>query len=65
LTVETTPLCRLVTHVRQVGQVLVPGVDLGETGPLSQGVQEYRQALRILDIHSIKMHRKRPRGGFT
>ena len=35
---------------------------LGETGLLSQGVQEGRQALRILHIHSMEVHRKRPRG---
>ena len=29
------------------------GQNLGETGPLSQGVQEGRQALRILHIHAL------------
>ena len=36
---------------------------LGETGPLSQGVQEGRQALRTRHhIHGMEVHRKRPRG---
>jgi hypothetical protein len=36
--------------------------DLGETGPLSQGVHEGRQALRTLHMHGVELHRKRPRG---
>ena len=38
---------------------------LEETGPLSQGVQEGRQALRILvlhGVHGMEVHRKKPRG---
>jgi hypothetical protein len=36
--------------------------DLGETGPLSQGVQVGRKALRIHHIHGMKVRKKRPRG---
>jgi hypothetical protein len=40
--------------------------DLGETRPLSQGVQAGSKALRIRHIHGVKMRkevrRKRPRG---
>jgi hypothetical protein len=35
---------------------------LGATGPLSQRVQEGRQALRILHIHGMEARRKRRRG---
>jgi hypothetical protein len=35
---------------------------LGEAGSLSQGVQEGRQALRMLNIHGVEVHGKRPRG---
>jgi hypothetical protein len=38
------------------------GVDLGETGPLSQGVQEGRKALRISHIYGMEVRKKRPRG---
>jgi hypothetical protein len=38
------------------------GVDLGETLPLSQGVQGDGKALGILHIHGVEMRRKRPRG---
>jgi hypothetical protein len=34
----------------------------GETGSLSQGVQEGRKALSILHIHGMETCRKRPRG---
>ena len=34
---------------------------LGETGPLSQGVQEGRKALRILHIHGMEVRKKKPR----
>jgi hypothetical protein len=34
----------------------------GGTGPLSQGVQEGRQAPRNLHIHAVEVHRQRPRG---
>ena len=34
----------------------------GETGPLSQGVQAGRQALRMRHIHGVEVRRKRPRG---
>jgi hypothetical protein len=49
----------------------VPGVadrllDLGETGPLSQGVQAGRKALRLRHIDGMevrkKVRKKRPRG---
>ena len=35
---------------------------LGETGPLSQGVQARRKALRIRYINSMEVRKKRPRG---
>jgi hypothetical protein len=35
---------------------------LGETGPLSQGVQEGRKALRIRHINGMEVRKKRPRG---
>ena len=38
------------------------GADLGETGPLSQGVQAGRTALRIRHIHGVEVRKKRPRG---
>ena len=37
-------------------------VNLGETGPLSQGVQAGRKALRIRHINSMEVRKKRPRG---
>jgi hypothetical protein len=36
--------------------------DLGETGPLSPGVQEGRKALRIRHINGMEVRKKRPRG---
>jgi hypothetical protein len=53
-----------------VGQPHVPGSqrapdhrpDLGETGPLSQGVQARKKALRTRHINGIKVRKKRPRG---
>ena len=53
-----------------VGQPHVPGrqrapdhrPDLGETGPLSQGVQARKKALRTRHINGIKVRKKRPRG---
>ena len=53
-----------------VGQPHVPGrqrapdhrPDLGETGPLSQGVQARKKALRTRQINGIKVRKKRPRG---
>ena len=53
-----------------MGQPHVPGrqrapdhrPDLGETGPLSQGVQARKKALRTRHINGIKMPKKRPRG---
>jgi hypothetical protein len=36
--------------------------DLGETGPLSQGVQARRKALRIRYRNSMGVRKKRPRG---
>jgi hypothetical protein len=35
---------------------------LRETGPLSQGVQARRKALRIRYINSMEVRKKRPRG---
>jgi hypothetical protein len=35
---------------------------LGETGPLSQGVQARRKALRTRHINGIEVRRERPRG---
>ena len=37
-------------------------LDLGETGPLSQGVQAGRKALRIRHINGMEVRKKRPRG---
>ena len=37
-------------------------VDLGETGPLSQGDQARRKALRTRHINGIQVRKKRPRG---
>ena len=37
-------------------------VGLGETGPLSQGVQAGRKALRIRHINGMEVRKKRPRG---
>jgi hypothetical protein len=37
-------------------------VRLGGTGPLSQGVQAGRQALKILHTHGAEVRRKKPRG---
>jgi hypothetical protein len=36
--------------------------DLGETGPLSQGVQAGRKALRIRHINGMEVRKKMPRG---
>jgi hypothetical protein len=36
--------------------------DLGETGPLSQGVQVGRKAFRIRHINGTEVRKKRPRG---
>jgi hypothetical protein len=36
--------------------------NLGETGPLSQGVQVGRKALRIRNINGMEVRKKRPRG---
>jgi hypothetical protein len=38
------------------------GVCLGETGPLSQGVQARRKALRIRHINGTEVRKQRPRG---
>jgi hypothetical protein len=35
---------------------------LGETGPLSQGVQVGRKALRICNMNCMEVRKKRPRG---
>jgi hypothetical protein len=35
---------------------------LRETGPLSQGVQAGRKALRIRHTHGVEVREKRPRG---
>jgi hypothetical protein len=37
------------------------GADLGETGPLSQGVQAGRKALRIRHMNGMDLRKKRPR----
>jgi hypothetical protein len=37
-------------------------ISLGETGPLSQGVQVGRNALRIRHINGMEVRKKRPRG---
>jgi hypothetical protein len=36
--------------------------NLGETGPLSQGVQARRKALRIYHINGMEVREKMPRG---
>jgi hypothetical protein len=36
--------------------------NLGETGPLSQGVQARRKALRIRYINGMEVRKRRPRG---
>ena len=36
--------------------------DLGKTGPLRQGVQARKKALRTRHINGIKVRKKRPRG---
>jgi hypothetical protein len=36
--------------------------NLGETGPLSQGVQAGRKALRIRHLNGVEVRKKRPRG---
>jgi hypothetical protein len=36
--------------------------DLGDTGPLSQGVQARRTALSIRHINGMEVRKKRPRG---
>jgi hypothetical protein len=36
--------------------------DLGETGPLSQGVQARRKALIIRHENGMRVRKKRPRG---
>jgi hypothetical protein len=38
------------------------GVNLGETGPLSQGVQVRRKVLRIRYINGMEVRSKIPRG---
>ena len=42
--------------------VCVDGWHLGETGPLSQGVQAGRKALRTLHINGMDVRKKMPRG---
>jgi hypothetical protein len=52
-------------HGRVLGVVACVGgerLHLGETGPLSQGVQARRNALRTRHINGMEVHRKRPRG---
>ena len=44
------------------GRVNAPG-RLGETGPLSQGVQARRKALRTPHINGMEARKKRPRAG--
>ena len=39
-----------------------PLLRLGETGPLSQGVQARRKALRIHHENGMEVRKKRPRG---
>ena len=42
--------------------VLVGGADLGETGPLSQGIQVRRKALRIRRMNGMEVRKTRHRG---
>jgi hypothetical protein len=43
-------------------EVQLLGVRLGETGPLRQGVQAGRKALRIRYINGMEVRKKRSRG---
>ena len=43
-------------------RTIVTASDLGETGPLSQGVQAGGKALRIRRINGMEVGKKRPRG---
>ena len=45
-----------------VAAAVLAAADLGETGPLSQGVQAGRKALRIRHINGMEVRKKRPRG---
>ena len=47
---------------RSSGSFGSDSVHLGETGPLSQGVQARRKALRRRPIHGMEARQKRPRG---
>ncbi len=42
--------------------LLEDGGDLGETGPLSQGVQARWTALGVRHMNGVEVRRKRPRG---
>jgi hypothetical protein len=43
-------------------RLAMPALDLGETGPLSQGVQARRKAPRIRYINGMEVRKKTPRG---
>ena len=60
--VADTDIRRACAHRVRFDRVGHVGVDLGETGPLSQGVQVGRKALRIRHINGMKVCKKRPRG---
>ena len=55
--VNADPMC-----TRRGGGCLGPPPCLGETGPLSQGGQARRKALRIRHINGMEVRKKRPRG---
>jgi hypothetical protein len=59
-------MCASVGAVPSFWQLLVTAMpfesSLGETGPLSQGVQAGRKALRIRHINGMEVRKKRPRG---
>ena len=50
------------TCFSQVGTCGRRAARLGETGPLSQGVQARRKPLRIRHMNGMEVRKKRPRG---
>jgi hypothetical protein len=57
LQTTSTPTAADVPH-----EAAAASMNLGETGPLSHGVQARRKALRIRYINSMEVRKKRPRG---
>ena len=56
-----TSRARAAAHADVRGHRVEHGPDLGETGPLSQGVQVGRKALRIRHTNGMEVRNKRPR----